>query len=489
MLSAKSPISRLIARRLRRSSTASATLHVARQGGVTITEYGELLLQVRRFAVGLRALGVERGQAVGLIGEGASETAIALLGCLLVGVAVADLGDGGDSEDVIALLRQSQCRAVICGSREQVESIAATVRQECGERRLIGWGAASSVNGVMPFGQVCLKGAEVLEREPMRANSLFAEPASTDAALLLPRRRRRSETIPPPEQILLDKRERFGVILTQENAIAAAESFRKGLAIDGSDRLLRLGAGTGLVELCLLCLTALISGAAIVYDTGELSRQQRAEFTRPTVVLADADELDALYRELDRELLVGSAWRRWLSTWARRVGNEAARRRVSGFDNGVLLGCSLAIADQVVLSEYRRLLGGMVRRLVSRNARTRRSTRWFFEAIGISPLGLIGSPESAGVGLLEPPDDPRPGCFGKAMPGVGVCVDESGRVMIRGQCVAENAVERNPSGWLRLDISAEIDDEGTVWPERALGALDAPSLAVLPIAEQWEPQK
>jgi hypothetical protein len=89
----------------------------------------------------------------------------------------------------------------------------------------------------MPFGQVCLKGAEVLEREPMRANSLFAEPESTDAALLLPRRRRRSETIPPPEQILLDKRERFGVILTQENAIAAAESFRKGLAIDGSDRL------------------------------------------------------------------------------------------------------------------------------------------------------------------------------------------------------------------------------------------------------------
>jgi long-chain acyl-CoA synthetase len=244
-----------------------------------------------------------------------------------------------------------------------------------------------------------------------------------------------------------------------------------------------------LVELGLVGITALLSGAAILFDTGELSRQQRIEAMHPTVLLADADELDALYRDMDRELLVGAAWRRWLANWARRVGNEAARRRVSGFENGVLLNCSLFIADQAVLAEYRRMLGGMVRRLVSRGGRTRRSTRWFFEAIGLSPLGIVGVPESLGIGLLESPEDPRPGSFGKAMPNVGVCVDDAGRVLISGPFIARDAFEREPSGWMSLGISAEIDVDGTVWPERALGALDAPSLAVLPIAEHLDPVK
>ena len=162
---------------------------------------------------------------------------------------------------------------------------------------------------------------------------------------------------------------------------------------------------------------------------------------------------------------------------------------MSGFENGLVLSCSFFVADQLVLSEYRRLLGGSVRRLVSRGAGTRRSTRWFFEAIGLSPLGLVGLPESCGVGLLEPPDDPRPGSYGRAMPGVGVCVEESGAVKICGPFIAENAIEREHSGWLSLGVSGEIDAEGTVWPERALGALDASSLAVLPIAEHWEPKK
>jgi long-chain acyl-CoA synthetase len=489
VLSAKSTIGRLLARRYRKSHQQAAMLLVARQGGVTTSDWGELLVQVRRFGLGLRAMGLERGEVVGLIAPGAPESVIALLGCLLVGLPVADLGDGCDEEEVIELIVRAQCSAVICGAREQAESHLAHVREACGERRLVGWGAASSVSGVLPFGQVCLKGAELLEREPMRCSQLTAEPTSSDVALILPVRRRRSQSVPPPDRMLNEPRERYGVQLTHDNCSAAAESFCQSLAIGHSDSILRLGVGIGLVELVLLALSAVMTGAKLIFDAGEPSRQERALAGHPTIILADGDELDALYRDIDRSLLVGSVWRRWLSSWARRVGNEAARRRVSGFENGVLLSSELFIADQFVLSEYRRLLGGAVRRVLSRHANTRRSTRWFFEAIGLSPLGLVGLPESCGVGLLESPADPRPGSYGKAMPAVSVRVDESGRVLIRGPSVAENAVDRQPSGWLPLGISGEIDDDGTVWPERAFGALDASSLAVLPIAELMEPQK
>jgi long-chain acyl-CoA synthetase len=474
---------------VRRSEHEPATLFVSRLGGTTPTDWSEFVVQVRRFGLGLCALGIERGQVVGVVGAWAPETAIAMLGCLLVGVTVADLGDGIDNDETVELLHRSRCSAVICSEREQAEGLVSSVRETCGERRLIGWGAASSVNGVLPYGQICLKGAELLEREPMRAHQLIADPAYGDTALLLPQCRRRSQTISPPDELLPDHKERFGVRLTVENCVSAAQSYLKALAISDEDRILWFGQGSGVVELCLLSLTAVLSGASLVFDVGDLSRQQRAEVSHPTVIVADADELDAIYRDIDRELLVGSAWRRWLSHWARRVGNEAARRRVSGFENGLVLGCSFFIADQFVLSEYRRMLGGAVRRIVSRGARTRRATRWFFEAIGLSPLGLVGLPASMGIGLLEPPEDPRPGSYGRAMPGVSVCMDEAGQVKIRGAIVSENAVEREPSGWLPLGVSGEIDPDGTVWPERAYGSLDASSLAVLPIAEHWEPEK
>jgi long-subunit acyl-CoA synthetase (AMP-forming) len=116
----------------------------------------------------------------------------------------------------------------------------------------------------------------------------------------------------------------------------------------------------------------------------------------------------------------------------------------------------------------------------------RRHTRWFFESVGISPLGYYGVPASGGIGLLELPDDPRPGSYGRGMPGVDVWVDSTGRVRVRGGNVSRCAPGVDERGWLDLDIIGEIDEDGTIWPERALGALDAPSLAMLPIAERME---
>jgi long-chain acyl-CoA synthetase len=151
------------------------------------------------------------------------------------------------------------------------------------------------------------------------------------------------------------------------------------------------------------------------------------------------------------------------------------------------LAVSHLIADRLVLSEQRRLLGGQVRRMIVHAAAgMRRETRWFFEAMGLSPLGFVGVPESSGIGLLELPDDPRPGSYGRGMPGVDVWVDADGRLRIRGANIDRGSIGVDERGWLDLELAGEIDDEGTIWPERALGALDASSLAVLPIADQTE---
>jgi long-chain acyl-CoA synthetase len=468
----RSPINRILARRQRHGQASPAVFVTTRQREISAMSWGELVAQARRFGLGLNALGVERGQVVGLVSRSGPECIIAILGALLVGVGVADLGDGNDTEVLLECFRRANCRLAICGDREKIEILAPSVRQQWGERAIIGWGAASSVNGVFPFGQICLKGGELFDREPVRANLLISHVELNDVALVLPDSRRDGSM-----------RE---VRLSHDNCVVSAESLRKSIGVTTADRLLRLGESRGLVQSTLLALLSALTGASMIHDLGELGPLTLAQTAHPTVLLADSDVLDAIYRELEREIWVGAAWRRSIGGWARRVGNEAARRRISGTESGPIFTIGYLLADRLVLSELRRLLGGQIRRIIAYAPGMRRQTRWFFESIGLSPLCFVGIAESCGIGLLELPEDPRPGSYGRAMPGVDVWVDADGRLRIRGANVAHGVPNVDVRGWLDLEIFCEIDDEGMIWPESPLGALDAPSLAVLPIAERSE---
>lgn len=447
-------------------------LVTTRQRELATTSWGEVLTQARRFGLGLCALGLEPGDVVGILAPAGPESLVVALGAMLVGVRVADLGNAADEELTVESIRRAGCRLVLCGDRDNAEALAPTVRLHCGERGLIGWGAASSVSGVYPFGQVCLKGSELLDREPSRAAKRIGVVGLEAIALVIPDSRQDGSF-----------RE---VRLTHDNCIVAAESLRKSIGVTNTDRLAPIGPSRGLLELVVLALLGALTGASIVYDVGELSPLLVCQTAHPTVLLTDSDTLDQLHREIEREFLIAQSWRNGFSAWARRIGNEVARRRICGTELGPYLAGCFVIAEYLVLAEQRRLIGGSVRRIVVHFAGTRRATRWFFEAMGISPLSFVGVPESSGIGLLELPEEPRPGSYGRGMPGVDVWVDTEGRVRIRGANVATASVGVTDEGWLDLEITGEIDDEGTIWPEHSLGALDAPSLAVLPIAEHTD---
>jgi long-chain acyl-CoA synthetase len=157
------------------------------------------------------------------------------------------------------------------------------------------------------------------------------------------------------------------------------------------------------------------------------------------------------------------------------------------------------LADRLVLSEIRRLLGGKVRRIIVVHGVPMRQTRWFFEAAGASPLQLFGRPETTGIGLCEPPDMPRPGSLGRSMAEVETSVDDTGQVFSAGRHIAEARLvilankekgysaqlsacpQVQTDGRLDLGVAGELDEDGFIWAEPPLGPLDAPSLAVLPI--------
>ncbi|MGV7121281.1 AMP-binding protein [Sphingopyxis sp. 550A] len=97
------------------SRTASQRAVVAEQedGTVRTLSYAQLGGEVRRFASGLRAQGIGRGDRVGLLIENGIEATISLLGLAYIGAIVVPLFSGFGADAIVSRLEPSSVRALI----------------------------------------------------------------------------------------------------------------------------------------------------------------------------------------------------------------------------------------------------------------------------------------------------------------------------------------------------------------------------------------
>ncbi|MGU3492965.1 AMP-binding protein [Xanthobacteraceae bacterium A53D] len=82
-------------------------------GSVTTVDYAELESRVRRFAAGLRAIGVKRGERVGLLMETGVEATISLMALSYIGAIVVPLFSGFGADAILSRLESSGARGII----------------------------------------------------------------------------------------------------------------------------------------------------------------------------------------------------------------------------------------------------------------------------------------------------------------------------------------------------------------------------------------
>ncbi|WP_114312566.1 AMP-binding protein [Thermus caldifontis] len=100
----------LVEAALRHEPTALALIHETEEGGVRTLSYGELLKEVERVAAGLRALGVERGDRVGLWFPMGLEAAILLLATAWLGAIAIPIFSGYAAEAAAVRLKDAKAK-------------------------------------------------------------------------------------------------------------------------------------------------------------------------------------------------------------------------------------------------------------------------------------------------------------------------------------------------------------------------------------------
>lgn len=160
-----------------------------------------------------------------------------------------------------------------------------------------------------------------------------------------------------------------------------------------------------------------------------------------------------------------------LAAWAFDVGIRAARADLASRPRGAVLNASYRVADQLVLGKIRHALGlDLVRVPASGAAPIPVEVLEYFYGLGIRIVEVWGLSETAGVTTMTDQAAPKLGSVGKPIPGAEIKLGADGELMVRGPIVTRgyrNQPEKtaqaiDSDGWLATGDIATIGADGNV---------------------------
>ncbi|MGQ0538673.1 MAG: AMP-dependent synthetase/ligase [Gemmatimonadaceae bacterium] len=393
-------------------------MQVRGAAGWEAISHARILEWSRRIALGLRELGVRRGDRVAILSENRPEWAIADFACLTSGVVDVPIYATLPAEQIAFLLNDSGSVAIFVSGAAQAEKIAAIRAQVPKLAHVIAFDDAAALAAGLTFAALERRGAaadgpgvsDSWQREAMAV-------APNELATIL----YTSGTTGAPKGVMLSHDNIYS------NVVGTAE------AIDSTSRD---------VALSFLPLSHIFermgdywhfaNGVSIAYvPSFDLVRSAMLE-VRPTVVLSVPRLYEKMYAAVLESALAGGALKKRLFFWARDVALRRADLVLAGRTPGSGLQAAYAIADRLVFAKLRARTGGRLRYFVSGGAPLAPEINKFFYAAGLTILEGYGLTETSPVIGVNTPHAFRIGTIGKPIAGVEVMIAADGEILTRG---------------------------------------------------------
>ena len=419
-----------------------------RDGGWIEVSQDEAARRVDDIANGLLALGVEKGDAFGILASTSLEWCLLDFALGLIGAIGAPVYPNSSPRDCAYVLGHSESVGVLVEDDEQLAKVE-SVRSQLRELR-----------HVLTFAgleELEARGREHAVAHPTALDDATAQVGEEDLFTYI----YTSGTTGPPKACMIRHRNYYEM---------AACVDRMETRFVGPDDTLLLYLPLAHNYGRLIHLQARHVGYTLAFCRDPLAVGEAFTAVHPTVFPSVPRVYEKVHAAVATRLDGATGVQGAIGRWALGVGRRVSVLRQAGEPVPPLLALRHRVADRLVYSKVKERLGGRLRIANSGGAPLAREIVEYFHALDVLVLEGYGLTECTTACSVNRPDAYRFGTVGRPLPGVEVRLAEDGELELRSETVfagyykdeeATRAVLR-PDGWLRTGDIAEIDEDGYI---------------------------
>ncbi len=421
-------------------------------------DYGE---QARLIGLGLKALGLERGDVCSIASEVNKEWLFTDLGIICVGGISNGVYPTDAPTQVEYLITNSGTRFYFAEDEEQLDKVLEVRERTPTLEKII----IFDMEGLRNFkDDQCLSidelselGRDYLAHHPDVWDTELAAAGPDDVMILT----YTSGTTGPPK----------GAMISHRNMVYVLNTAQTALPMFAEDEQLGFLPLAHVAGRLLYGFVPLESGSTVnLVESLETTVQDQQEVS-PTVLFAVPRVWEKQYSSIAIKLKEATTLGRLAYDRALAIGHRAAAFRKRGESPPLGLSLLHRVADLLVLKNVRKLLGIDRSRWLSTAAAPIAPDLidWYW-ALNRPMFELYGQTECTALGTSNTENDHRIGSVGKPLPGVSVKLSDEGEILIKSPGVVqgywknpEKTAETIIDGWLHTGDVGRIDDDGFVY--------------------------
>ena len=421
--------------------------------GYRTYSWNEWLTVSREIGLGLRALGVQKGEVVCVLCETRAEFYLVDLGIMAAGGMAAALYTAYPMPDLVKSVLGADPKFLFLENpktREDLLKAAADKGVTLAAQQILITGEAE---GVLNLERLRQMGRDVLERDPAAGAHMADELSPTDAAILYLTSGATGEP-------------KMGVT-THAAIIANLDMAPTAFPIGPQDSTVVFLPSAHIAQRIVLELIPMRMGTPVYFSESLAKMPGELKSIRPTMFLAPPRVWERMYASIVNEVKKKPLIAKKIFHGALGLGLTAAKLRQEGKPLPAWMSRMLKVAEKLVFSKVKARLGGRLRIAASGAAPLSKDLAEFFAGIGMPLVEGYGLTE-AGVICFNPLDKPKPGSIGKILPGIEMRLADDGELQVKTPCIfqryyrddAATASVISSDGWFSTGDIAANDEEG-----------------------------
>jgi long-chain acyl-CoA synthetase len=409
---------------------------------------------VRALSLGLNSLGVQPGDRVAIMSENRPEWAMADYAILCAGAWTVPIYPTLPAPQIVPLLKDSGAKAIFVSNLEQLGKVLQIKAQVPAlDHVIVSEGHPPSEPGYTTFPLLVDKGRPSLEMNPGVFEQRAARVKPEDVA-----------TIIYTSGTTGDSK---GAMLTHGNLVSNIKASLEVMPITGDAVGLSFLPLSHVFERT-LDYAYLYRGASIAYAESVEKLKDNFVEVAPHCFALVPRVYEKVYGRIRDRVEAGSGLKKKLFHWAVRVGRERLAYEERGEEVPAGLARRAKLADKLVFSKIRKVLGSRFRFAFSGAAPLSRELAEFFLGAGVTIYEGYGLTETSPVIAVNGPGRWRLGTVGRPIPGVEVRIAPDGEILTRGPHVMKGYYNKpeataeaiDGEGWFHTGDIGHLDDGG-----------------------------